>query len=359
MGITKSRIPTAEDIKDPESITAYFYRYLEWMRIKNYSKNTIELKRKCLSHFLDWSEQRTLQRPNEITKPILERYQRYLYHYRKTDGEPLSFKTQSGYLSSVRNYFRWLAKQNYILYNPASEIELPRLQKRLPKHVLTQEEAEIILSVPDIDTEIGIRDRAMLEVLYSTGIRRMEIINLNLYDIDTSRGTIMVRLGKGQKDRMVPIGARAIAWIEKYIQEVRPEYLKHVSDQTLFLSTTGAAISTSRLTQLVRRYVKKADIGKTGSCHLFRHTMATLMLENGADIRYIQEMLGHTCVDTTQIYTQVSIRKLKEIHNLTHPAKLKDQKKQEVEEVTKPTKKRSKEPKRKKERNINEKRLHN
>lgn len=339
MGITKGRLPTAEDIKDPESMTAYFYRYLEWMRIKNFSPRTSELKRKYLSHFLHWSDERSIKRPGDVTKPMIERYQRYLYHYRKKSGEPLSFRSQAGYLGSVRSFFRWLSRENYILYNPASEIELPKQPKCLPKHVLTEDETEVILSLPDIQTELGIRDRAMLEVLYSTGIRRMELVNLSLYDIDKTAGTVLVRLGKGQKDRMVPIGERALAWIEKYIEEVRPLYLRDLNEKTLFLGITGEAISGSRLTQLIRRYVRKADLGKEGSCHLFRHTMATLMLENGADIRYIQEMLGHACLDTTQIYTRVSIRKLKEIHSLTHPARLRD--KQTIESI-KPTHKRHK-----------------
>lgn len=323
MAITKSHIPTNEDIKDPESLTAYFYRYLEWLRVKNFSLNTVELNRKYLSLLLDWAEQRTLKKPNEINKPMLERFQRYLYHYRKKDGEPLSFRTQAGYLSSAKNFFKWLAKQNYILYNPASELELPKQNKRLPKHILTQEEAEIILSQPNIDEPLGLRDRAIMEVLYSTGIRRLELVHLKLYDLDTSRGTLMVRQGKGKKDRFVPIGERAIAWINKYLDVARNDFLVDPNEQTLFLSNQGREFSGGRLTQIIRGYVRNANINKTGSCHLFRHTMATLMLENGADIRFIQEMLGHACVDTTQIYTQVSIRKLKEIHTATHPARFK------------------------------------
>ena len=150
----------------------------------------------------------------------------------------------------------------------------------------------------------------------------MEVVNLKLYDMDVDRGTLMVRQGKGKKDRMVPIGKRAIGWIEKYITEVRPRLVVDPNNVTLFLTHLGDDFTTNRLTQLVREYVDAADIGKRGSCHLFRHTMATLMLENGADIRFIQAMLGHAKLETTQIYTQVSIRKLKEIHEATHPAKM-------------------------------------
>jgi len=178
-----------------------------------------------------------------------------------------------------------------------------------------------VLAVPDIKTMIGIRDRAMLETLYSTGMRRMELIGLKLFDIDPERGTVMIRQGKGKKDRMVPIGVRALAWIAKYRDDVRPEFASGADDGTLFLTTLGEAFMPNRLTQLARGYVDAADIGKGGACHLFRHTMATLMLENGADIRFIQAMLGHADLSTTQIYTQVSIRTLKEIHTATHPGR--------------------------------------
>ena len=170
---------------------------------------------------------------------------------------------------------------------------------------------------------MGLRDRTMLEAFYSTGIRRMEMANLKLFDLDAERGTIMVRQGKGKKDRMVPIGERALAWAAKYLADARPKLVQEPDDGTLFLTNLGEPFSPNRLTQLVREYVERAELGKTGACHLFRHTMATLMLENGADVRYIQEMLGHAELSTTQIYTQVSIRRLKEIHTATHPARLK------------------------------------
>jgi len=295
--------------------------YLEWMRMKNYSERTVENRDFYIGFLTHWSEQRGLIRPSEITKPILERYQRYLYHYRKKDGKPLTFRSQYNRLVAVRAWFRWLTRQNHILYNPASELELPKLEKRLPKAILTEGEAERVMNQPDLTEPNGVRDRAMLETLYSTGIRRLELIHLNLQDLDPDRGTLIVRQGKGKRDRMIPIGTRAIAWIDKYLNEVRPELTCARDGGLLFLSNHGDAFSPGRLTQLVRDYIDAAKIGKRGSCHLFRHTMATLMLENGADIRFIQAMLGHVKLDTTQIYTQVSIKKLKEVHTLTHPAK--------------------------------------
>jgi integrase/recombinase XerD len=150
----------------------------------------------------------------------------------------------------------------------------------------------------------------------------MEMINVCPYDLDVERGVLMVRQGKGKKDRVVPIGDRAIAWVERYQIEVRPSLLVgDRSGDTLFLNNRGCPFSREGMTQLVREYVNAADLGKKGACHLFRHTCATAMLENGADVRFLQAMLGHVKLETTSVYTQVSIRKLKEIHTATHPAR--------------------------------------
>ena len=313
--------PAVGDVRDPDSLYYHLLRFNEWQREKNYSERTVEGREANLRAFIAWAAERGLTRPQEITKPILERYQRYLFLYRKQNGDPLSSRSQHARVTPIRAFFKWLTRANHILYNPASELELPRLERRLPKHILTVAEVETVLAVPDLLTPIGIRDRAILETLYSTGMRRMELIGLKLFDLDPERGTVMIRLGKGKKDRMIPIGARALAWIVKYRDDVRPELAAGADDGTLFLTTLGEAFMPNRLTQLAREYVEAADIGKRGACHLFRHTMATLMLENGADIRFIQAMLGHADLSTTQIYTQVSIRTLKEIHTATHPGR--------------------------------------
>lgn len=295
--------------------------YYEWMRTKNYSPRTVENRELYLRYLITWCEQRGITRPQDVTRPILERYARYLYYYRsEKSGKPLSFRSQHTRLVPVRAFFKWLCKQNYLLSNPASEIELPRLEKRLPKHVLTITEVDAVLSQPDVETDLGVRDRAILETLYSTGMRRMELIGLRLYDLDLERGTLMIRQGKGKRDRMVPIGERAIDWIDLYVRDIRPGFVCEPDEGVLYLTSLSEPFTANRLTQLCRNYVKSADIVKTGSCHLFRHTMATLMLEGGADIRFIQEMLGHAKLETTQIYTQVSIRKLQEIHAASHPS---------------------------------------
>ncbi len=251
---------------------------------------------------------------------MLESYQRWLFHYRKTNGDPLSFWSQSQRLLAVRAFFKWAAKQRHVLHNPASEIELPRAERRLPRPALTAAEAELVLAQPDLDGPTGVRDRVILEVLYSIGIRRFELAALAVTDIDHQRATLLVRLGKGKKDRLIPVGERALTWVGKYLAEVRPQLATGDDDGTLFLTTEGAPFTLDALTRLASQYVKASGVPKQGACHLFRHTMATLMLEGGADIRYIQAMLGHAELSTTQIYTQVSVRALQAVHTATHPA---------------------------------------
>jgi integrase/recombinase XerD len=299
---------------------ALLNQYLAWLGAQNFSEDTVVTFRSTIGYFLDWCRERGLDDVAEITRPVLERYQRSLYQYRKKNGEPLTFRTQNSRLRSLKSWFRWLARQNYLLHNPASELILPRLENRLPKYILNMEEAETVLAQPDVATVEGLRDRAILETFYSTGMRRLEIVNLKLYDIDRERGTVMIRQGKGKKDRHIPIGERALAWLGKYIGEARPELLAATDNGTVFLNSYGEPFDRVYLTTLVRGYIRKAKIGKTGGCHLFRHTVATLMLENGADIRIVQEMLGHAKLTTTELYTRVSINLLKQVYLATHPA---------------------------------------
>jgi integrase/recombinase XerD len=340
----RKKKPPAKSVQHlPGSIGAYVEEHCAWLLHRNYSPQTVKGRRTYLGFFVTWCTEHGLVEPSEVTKPVIERYQRHLYHHRKKNGDPLSFRGQHAQLVPVRSFFKWLARQNYILYNPASEMELPKLEKRLPKHVLSSGEAEAVLALPDIREPIGIRDRAMLETFYSTGMRRAELIGLKLFDLDFDRGTLMIRQGKGKKDRMVPIGERALLWIRKYLDNVRVSLCIEPDNGVLFLTAEGDAFSTYRMTQLVRDYVNASNIGKKGACHLFRHTCATLMLEGGADIRFIQQLLGHAELSTTEIYTQVSIRKLKEIHNATHPgAKLEPH--EHTENPEEPDEKKRKDP---------------
>jgi len=301
-------------------LTAYMEAHFDWMLVSGYSEDTVRARRTSLRRFIVWCEERALRDPKDITKPILERYQRHLFYYRKPDGKPITLGSQFGCLAPLRTFFKWLAKENHIPYNPASEIALPKLPKHLPRVILSIQEVEAILREAEPKTASGLRDRAMLETLYSTALRRMELTGLALYDVDLTRRLVMVREGKGKKDRVVPIGERAAAWVDKYLQEARPQLL--VADiEALFLTDYGEPMAPEYVADRVRRYMHFAGIKKPGACHLFRHACATHMLENGADTRFIQALLGHADIGTTQIYTRVSIDKLKEIHDATHPAK--------------------------------------
>ena len=267
--------------------------HLAWMSATNFSSDTVTHRRNSLGSFIAWAEVRAIEDPVEITRPVLQSYQRHLYYYRSEKGRLLTVGTQRDRLMSLRAWFRWMVRNHRILYNPASDLDLPRKEKRLPRVVLSAEESEKVLMLPDIREPLGLRDRAILETFYSTGMRRTELCHLTIYDVDRERGTVFIRLGKGKKDRVIPIGERALAWVNKYLHEVRPQLAFEPDDGFLFLTGSGEPFQPDPLTQVVRRYVEAANLGKSGACHLFRHTMATLMLENGADIRYIQQMLGH------------------------------------------------------------------
>jgi integrase/recombinase XerD len=305
-------------------LEALMREHLKALQVQNYSEYTVRGRAGHIQFFIDWLKERSITEPVEVTRPVLERYQRHLFHYRKANGEPLSFRSQHARLVPLRVWFRWMTRQNHILHNPASEIELPRLGRALPKNIFSAAEVERIMMQPDIEEPIGLRDRALLEVLYSTGMRRLELVRLKLYELQLDRGLILINQGKGHKDRYVPIGERAVLWLQKYIREGRPQLVSEPDDMTVFLTAQGEPFSRDHLSFTVKERIDAAQLGKTGSCHLFRHTMATLMHENGADIRYIQQMLGHEDLKTTQIYTQVAIRTLQQIHAATHPAELHD-----------------------------------
>lgn len=315
-------------IVNESPLAALLKEHLEWLRVQNYSEYTVKNRRVHIGFFLDWCDGRGITEPVDVTRTVLESYQRHVFHYRKKNGEPLGFTGQHARLVPLRVWFRWMAREHYILHNPASELELPRTGFRLPKAVLTAQEAELVLQQPNVNDVLGLRDRALLETLYTTGMRRLELSRLKVYDLDLERGTVFIRLGKGNKDRIIPLGERAVLWVRKYLEQARPQLASEPDDRTVFLSNAGEVFSLDHLSDLVRTHIEAANIGKQGACHLFRHTMATLMLEGGADIRFIQAMLGHADLKTTQIYTHVAIRQLKEIHSATHPAKLEREKKE-------------------------------
>jgi integrase/recombinase XerD len=305
-------------IPKPETLLA---RYFVELRMKNWSQTTIDRRSYSIGMFLTWCRERGIDEVDEITEPSIEAFRRYLFHYRNArSGKTLKFCTQSSYLSAVRHWLDWLCNENWLRSNPAEQIELPKEEQRLPASHLTLSEVESLINAPDLTAGVGLRDRAILETFYSTGMRRSELANLQQYDLDAERRLITIRQGKGRKDRVVPLGQRGLDWITKYQANVRPKLLNDPSD-TLFLSTLGNAIHPNNLSAMVRGYLVAVGITKRGSCHMLRHTAATLMLENGADLRSIQTLLGHQNLNTTQIYTHVTIQRLREVHDQTHPAK--------------------------------------
>jgi integrase/recombinase XerD len=306
------------------SLVDWMRRHLEWLQVRQYAEATLRNRELYLSYFAAWCRARALHAASDITRPLLERYQKHLFYYRQSSGKPLSFRSQHGRLVALRAFFRWMTKQGVIDANPAADLELPRLGRRLPA-VLSRAEVDKVMREPDTTDVLGLRDRAMLEVLYSTGARRKELLGLSLYDVDFDRGTLLIRFGKGNKERMVPIGQRALSWLRRYLDESRSKLVTTMSEDVLFLSLLGEPLAPHSLTELIRNYIQGSGTVKKGSCHLLRHSMATHMLEAGAESRYIQEMLGHVDPKTTQLYTQVSIRMLKKIHDATHPAAREDE----------------------------------
>jgi integrase/recombinase XerD len=311
---------------------SYLIEFIEWTEAMNFSASLIKNRRVEMGYFIDWCEARSITTPHDVTRAILESYRQHVFAYRKPrDGLPLCFETQGRHLLSVRSFFKWMTRQHHLLFNPASELDLPKHEKRLPRHVLTVAEIAQILNVPDTGAAngMGIRDRAIMETLYSTGMRRAELVNLDLTDLDIERGTVLIRQGKGKKDRMVPIGERASAWVARYVEEVRPRYVDEANEQVLFISTSYARMGGTAMSALVKKAIDGANLERVkqsgplkSSCHLFRHACATHMLEGGADIRYIQALLGHANLQATEVYTRVAILQLKAVHERTHPARM-------------------------------------
>lgn len=310
--------PPAE-IVDPHGLLALISPHLAWLESRDYSVDGLWTRRADLEEFCAWCSARGIDRPPDLNRTVIDLYQHFISQRPKADGDPLSPQTQGKKLLAIAKYCRWLVRERLILYDPAAELELPRRQIRLPQAVLTIEEIERILAVPEISTPLGLRNRAILETFYATAIRRSELLHLELGDLQLQRGVISIRQGKGKKDRFVPVGERATAWIVKYLRDSRPQLETVRSERAVFLSARGVAIAPHYLTELVSTLTHQAGIDKPGGCHLLRHTAATLMLEGGADIRFVQELLGHSDLKTTQVYTRVSIDKLKSVHAATHP----------------------------------------
>lgn len=298
---------------------ALLAQFLDASAARGLSPATVTTRKRGLKRFIAWCEERALE-PAAITLPILERYQRHLFHYRKRNEQPLTLATQAQCLLPINAFFRWLVRGGLLDANPAADLDLPRLPQRLPRHWLTLEEIEQVLRHVAIYGEVGLRDRAIIETLYSTGIRRSELAGMTVRDVDEPGGVVFVREGKARKDRVVPIGERALAWLVKYRDEVRSSWLAGVDEGRLWLRPDGHPLTAHQLTDRMKRLIAEAGIDKPGACHIFRHSLATHMLERGADVRFVQAILGHSQLSTTAIYTHVAIGQLKAVHAATHPA---------------------------------------
>lgn len=301
----------------------YVELYVDWSAMTGVTAATQKNRRQGLERLVQWCDARGLSQPEELTRSVLEAYQRYLYLYRKSDGQPLAIRSQRELLKPLVGWFKWLSRERYVAYNVAGELVLPKKPMVLPKVVLSVAQVKRLMAQPDVSAVTGARDRAMLEVLYSTGMRRMELVQLSVSDIELETRTVAIRSGKGRRDRFVPLGDRACYWVERYLLEERAHLMVRADEWTLFLTDYGTPFALGQLSGIVSRYMRRADI-KEGSCHALRHACATHMLENGADVRFIQALLGHADLTSTQIYTRVAIGKLREIHAATHPARLTD-----------------------------------
>jgi len=288
--------------------------HLRALQARNYSIRTIDGRRRELGEFACWLHGHGVDQPESVTPAILEQYRMWLDSHATR-----SASTQARALSAIRTLFHYLRAIGQVSTDPAEYLELPRLGTRVPTAVLGADEVERILAQPNVATRVGLRDRTIMETLFATGIRRNEIIRLNLEDVDFLQQRVVVHHGKGKRERMLPISQRALEWIQRYL-EVRPEPATPADRRVLFLPRRRQSMGGENLSKVISEYVRRAGVSKSASCHAFRATTATMMLEAGADIRFVQEMLGHVSIQTTQLYTRVSIGALQRVYTNTHPS---------------------------------------
>ncbi len=287
--------------------------YLHFLELeKNASANTISSYKIDLARYLDYLETKGIILPNKIKEKDIAAFLGLLREL------GLSPSTVSRNLSSIKMFHKFLVGEGVSKMNPAENIETPKLSKTLPD-VLNQDEIEAILNQPNPVEPLAIRDKAILETLYATGMRVTEAITLKQSNVYKDEGIVRV-FGKGSKERLVPIGKSALKWIAKYLNEVRGNLSKQGSGQdVLFLNARGRPMSRMAVWNIVRTYTTKSGIKKEVHPHTFRHSFATHLLEGGADLRAVQEMLGHVDIATTQIYTHIDREYLKEVHRTFHP----------------------------------------
>lgn len=287
-------------------------QFLNYLAIeKGLRPKSLEAYKKDLQDFIIFISERDRKPTDASIGGVISLFMVHL-HDKGLSASSLARKS-----SSLRGFYKFLVREGHLEQDPTKLIERPKIGRSLPK-VLSQLEIENILEQPDSSTPLGIRDIAIIEILYATGIRESELINLHLGSLNDAGEFIQV-LGKGNKERIVPIGKFALKAIKNYLMKGRPKLIKDISERTLFLNLYGAKMSRMGLWKLIKKYSLKAGIARPISPHVFRHSCATHMLEGGANILAVQEMLGHVDVSTTQIYTHLTGKDLKNIHRQAHP----------------------------------------
>lgn len=304
--------------QNPSSIESLAQRFIKSLQVRNLSETTIKGTIWRMGKFLSWLDSRKIQEVTAITREIVATFQTEFYERINRQGRPNGVRHQNTMLGAVKQFMGWLAENDYIATDPARDIRYAKEPRKLPAGILTPNEARKIIHAPDTKSITGYRDRTILEILYSSGIRKDELITLTLNDVDYTDGFLRVT-GKGRKERVVPIGKIACRYLENYIKSVRPELIRDPYEKTVFLSLKKRPLSKNMVWELTKKYSRQAKIQKNVHPHTFRHTCATQMLKNKAHIRAVQELLGHRSLDSTQVYTHVSITDLKEAHSNCHP----------------------------------------
>jgi site-specific recombinase XerD len=293
------------------------HQFSEKLELAGYAKRTIESYRGQVARFFEYlDEKENAQTLREVGKEHITGYQTWLQFGKKDGKAGLGRGSMANRLHALKTFFRIMHDEGLMKQELAPCITVPRTRRGLPRFVPTKEQMKSIIEAARSSHPLAIRDRTMLELLYATGIRSEELRTLTLDDWDQGGHTLFVT-GKGAKDRVVPVGAWVVPWLDRYLTKSRP-YLVRKACPLLFVSKTGAMLARSNLAWIVRKYGRKANVPHV-SPHTLRHACATHLLENGADIRYVQELLGHADLSTTQIYTRVSVSFLKQAHRKYHP----------------------------------------
>ncbi len=273
------------------------------------AKNTLESYRADLSQFAVWLSK------NKVS--LLEASQANIQQYLAVKFPHSKPRSVSRLIASLRRFYRYCLREHLLEVDPTLQIDSPKLPRSLPKS-LNEEEVENLLSAPNTSEPIGLRDRAMLELLYASGLRVSELVTIKVTEVSTQDGVVRVT-GKGSKTRLVPMGEEAADWIIRYLKHARPEILQRKMSDALFVTNRAAAMTRQAFWYLIKRYAIQAGIHKPMSPHVLRHAFATHLLNHGADLRVVQMLLGHSDISTTQIYTHVARERLKSLHSAHHP----------------------------------------